>query len=117
MINFSKSVFYLVCSFVVISSYFAISTHLQNIEIQKKERKERLDEYYLHEFEVCYFIMHSEDDYEYKKLARESLEEAQKNAYYDGYGKADVEIMKSKAYSNELSQQIEYLKMQKEENK
>lgn len=105
MLDFIKGFFYLSISVVFIATYLSISSHFQNIEKQKIERRMHLDEYYSKEFRRAYRFMNP--DFlggNFVKSGSEDFENAKINADYDGYDRADVEIMISKAFSDVIEE-------------
>ena len=96
MVGFCRCIFYLTFSLVLASAYFFAMDYFKKIE----ERKARLDEYYIDKFETAYFLLLEKEEF-VRDEGREKLIETEKQAYSDGYYKADVEIMKTNAYRKE----------------
>lgn len=113
MLNFIKGFFYLSASIVIIASYFFVTTHFEKIENIKMEKQKNLDEYYSEEFHNAYILCFSKFE-NFKKIGEENIENTIKNALYDGYSKAEVEIMNSKGFKEGRKSATEYEKVRQE---
>jgi len=101
MLSFVKGIFYLTMSIVLVATYNFTTNYLEKLDNRVTEKKNFIDDYYKKEFDLAWSMNFSG----FKGVVsrgEDLLEDAFKNALYDGCSKAEIESMSSKGYGSAL---------------